>query len=145
MYYGWKVFCLHCLSASTAFLTGTAILVTNDVSKRLHCLSASTAFLTVIEVIPIMSRIVLSPLPFGFNRVPDDAAPHDIIRQPFTSPLPFGFNRVPDWQQPSRIRRWQRSSPLPFGFNRVPDIELIKIALAMAIPVSIAFRLQPRS
>ena len=36
-------------------------------------------------------------------------------------------------------------SPLPFGFNRVPDMAVGKRNRRKSLPVSIAFRLQPRS
>ena len=60
------------------------------------------------------------------------------------SPLPFGFNRVPDKVCPVTGEEIVKS-PLPFGFNRVPDLENLMITETDRVEVSIAFRLQPRS
>ena len=110
-----------------------------------------------------------SPLPFGFNRVPDRMPPdggcvsasvsiasrlqprsrqklyYQVAATHAKSPLPFGFNRVPDapvedYVVADRVVK----SPLPLGCNRVPD-NLSLSASPLQFFVSIAFRLQPRS
>ena len=64
----------------------------------------------------------MSPLPFGFNRVPDNT----ILLQPtdVLCSVSIAFRLQPrSRQREKRIAGIANDvSPLPFGFNRVPDL-----------------------
>ncbi len=62
----------------------------------LHCLSAFTAFPTGSMYGRTQSRVSGSPLPFGVHRVPDRTCGGSAIAAQIRSPLPFGVHRVPD-------------------------------------------------